>query len=54
MTDEKWLVKTRQYSGGLSIVDMKTTKEAAERVAEKLNTDYQTDRYYAEKFKEKN
>lgn len=48
---EDWVFKVRRNGGGYSILDI-TTKERAEELAAEYNFQYQTDNYYAERYRE--
>lgn len=47
---EPWYVKIRRYDGSESVVAKTDTEDQARTRADKLNRQYQTDTYYAEKF----
>lgn len=48
--DGSWVVKRRQYTGGESIVAIKTSKEEAQARADEYNLQYQTDNYFIEEY----
>lgn len=48
-----WITKVRRDNGGFSILDVASTKEKAQALADEFNTQFQTDTYYIEKYDEK-
>lgn len=51
MLSKGWIVKVRHYRGGESVLTVPTPeKEDAQRIADSLNEDYQTDIYYIEEW----
>jgi len=50
MEDGDWVVKVKRNGGGYSIIDI-TDKETAQALADKFNTEYQTDNYYIQAFR---
>lgn len=47
-----WVCKVRRNGGGTSIIDVASTKEKAQALADEFNTQYQTDNYYIERYDE--
>lgn len=47
-----WVTKVRRYGGGSSILDVASTKDKAQALADEFNQQYQTDNYYIEKYDE--
>lgn len=48
----QWVTKVRRNGGGTSILDVASTKEKAQALADEFNEQYQTDNYYIEKYDE--
>lgn len=54
MTDEKpeyWVTKVHRNGGGTSILDI-ADKDRCQALADEFNTQYQTDNYFIEPYKE--
>lgn len=47
-----WVCKVRRNGGGTSILDVASTKEKAQALADEFNTQYQTDNYFIEPYNE--
>ena len=50
--DESWVTKVRRGPGQTSIIDVCSSKEKAQTLADEFNRDFQTDRYFIEKYDE--
>lgn len=48
----QWVCKVRRNGGGTSILDVASTKEKAQALADEFNFQYQTDNYYIEPYNE--
>ena len=48
----QWVTKVRRNGGGTSILDVASTKEKAQALADEFNEQYQTDNYFIEKYDE--
>lgn len=48
----QWVCKVRRNGGGYSILDVASTKEKAQALADEFNEQYQTDNYYIEPYRE--
>ena len=46
----QWVTKVRRNGGGYSILDVASTKEKAQALADEFNEQYQTDNYYIEPY----
>lgn len=51
-TDPHWVTKVRRNGGGTSIIDIKSTEDEAQALADEFNAQYQTDNYYIEPYDE--
>lgn len=50
---EEWVTKVRRGNGGTSILDVASSKEKAQALADEFNAQFQTDTYFIEKYDEK-
>lgn len=48
--EEQWVTKVRRNGGGTSVLDVASSKEKAQALADEFNEQYQTDNYYIEKY----
>jgi len=51
--EELWVTKVRRSTGGSSIIDVVSSKEKAQSLADEFNLQFQTDAYYIQKYDEK-
>lgn len=51
--EEQWVTKVKRGGGGTSILDVASTKEKAQALADEFNAQFQTDAYFIEKYDEK-
>lgn len=51
--EEPWITKVRRETGGSSIIDIASSKEKAQELADEFNAQFQTDAYYIQKYDEK-
>lgn len=51
MSHSKWVVKVKRYDGSTSVVTKPSTEEAAQKVADHMNSTYQSSNYYIEEWR---